>query len=229
MKISDSIASEFDEFSKDYTNDMIKCVPFYSALISNFTENLPINFNPKFILDLGCGNGNVTAQVLEKFPNAQYTLIDASEEMLNICKNRFEGYNIDYVASYFQDFDFGEHQYNFIVAGFSLHHCISEDKRNLFTKIYKSLKQGGIFSCSDLMIDRSSPSHAGLIAYWKTFVLSNYPTLEKWEWLMEHYNEFDNPDSFFNQKNWLENAGFKEFNTFINDAYWIHYQALKEL
>lgn len=228
MKISDNIASEFDEFSKDYTNDMIKCVPHYSSLISSFTESLPTNFNPKSILDLGCGNGNVTSQVIARFPDSEYTLIDASEEMLNICRNRFEGYNINYVISYFQNFNFGDHQFDFIVAGFSLHHCISEDKKNLFLKIYKSLTQSGVFSCSDLMINRSSSSHTNLIEYWKSFVLKNYPTGEKWEWLMEHYKEFDNPDSLADQKFWLENAGFKEFNTFINDTYWIHYQAIKE-
>lgn len=227
MKINDNIASEFDEFSKNYTNDMIKCVPHYSSLISSFTERLPANFSPKSILDLGCGNGNVTSQILEKFPNAQYTLIDASDEMLNICKNRFEEYNVNYVTSYFQDFDFDKNKFDFIVAGFSLHHCISMDKKDLFTKIYKSLNQDGVFSCSDLMINKANSGHTDLLEKWKQFVLNNYSTSEKWEWLMEHYNEFDNPDSLIDQKKWLENAGFNEFNTFINDMYWIHFQAVK--
>jgi len=80
MKISDNIASEFNEFSKDYTNDMVKCVPYYNALISSFTEILPPDFQPLTILDLGCGNGNVTAQLLPSFPKSEYTLVDASDE-----------------------------------------------------------------------------------------------------------------------------------------------------
>lgn len=228
MKISDNIASEFNEFSKDHTNDMVKCVPYYNALISSFTENLPSVFQPISILDLGCGNGNVTSCLIKRHPKSQYTLIDASQEMLNLCKTRFKNFNVKYVASYFQDFDFGEHKYDFIAAGFSLHHCNSGDKKILFEKIYNALKPNGIFSCSDLMINKKSPEHVTLLEQWQHFVLNNYPTNEKWEWLMEHYNEFDNPDSFDNQKIWLENAGFKEFNTFINDAYWIHYQAIKD-
>ena len=156
MKIKENIVLEFNDFSKNYTNDMIGCVPHYLQLISSFIKYLPKNFNPQSILDLGCGNGNVTAQLLSVFPNAQYTLVDASEEMLNLCKVRFKDYHIHCVASYFQDFEFNKNAYDFIVAGFSLHHCNSEDKKELFKKIYAALKPNGIFSCSDLMIDKKS-------------------------------------------------------------------------
>jgi len=227
MKISDNIASEFNEFSKDYTNDMVKCVPYYIALISSFAKNLPPDFQPLTILDLGCGNGNVTAQLLPSFHKSEYTLVDASDEMLNLCKSRFKDFNINCVTSYFKDFEFGKNRYDFIVAGFSLHHCNSEEKKELFKKIYAALKPNGIFSCSDLMIDKKSTEHAILLEQWKGFVLSNYPTQEKWEWLMEHYSEFDKPDSFPNQKKWLEQVGFSSFNTIINETYWVHFQVIK--
>jgi len=127
----------------------------------------------------------------------------------------------------FKDFEFGENQYDFIVAGFSLHHCNSEEKKELFKKIYTALKPNGVFSCSDLMIDKKSTEHGVLLEQWKGFVLNNYPTQEKWDWLMEHYSEFDKPDSFHNQKKWLEQVGFSNFNTLINESYWVHYQAIK--
>jgi ubiquinone/menaquinone biosynthesis C-methylase UbiE len=233
MKISDNIASEFNEFSKDYTNDMVKCVPYYNALISSFTENLPPDFQPLTILDLGCGNGNVTAQLLPSFPKSEYTLVDASDEMLNLCKSRFKDFKINCVTSYFQAFEFGENQYDFIVAGFSLHHCNSKEKKELFKKIYTALKPNGVFSCSDLMIDKNlmidkkSTEHTIFLEQWKSFVLNNYTSQEKWEWLMEHYSEFDKPDSFNNQKKWLKKAGFSTFNTIINKTYWLHFQVIK--
>ena len=227
MRISDNIASEFNKFSKDYTNDMVKCVPYYNVLISSFTENLPPYFHPLTILDLGCGNGNVTAQLLPSFPKSEYTLVDASNEMLNICKSRFKDFNINCETSYFKDFEFSENKYDFIVAGFSLHHCNSEEKKELFRKIYTALKPNGVFSCSDLMIDKKSTEHITLLEYWKQFVLNNYPTTDKWEWLMEHYNVFDKPDALSDQKNWLKKVGFSELNSIINDNYWIHFQAIK--
>jgi ubiquinone/menaquinone biosynthesis C-methylase UbiE len=227
MKIKDNIVNEFDEFSKNYTYDMKMCVPHYMTLMSSFTDHLPANFYPKSILDLGCGNGNVTDGLLKKFPDAHYTLVDASQQMINLCQQRFNLKSIKYVTSYFDDFEFIANRYDYIVAGFSLHHCNSEDKKSLFQKFYLSLRPEGIFSCSDLMINKSNVHHPKLIAQWKNFVVSNYKSTEKWEWLMEHYNEFDSPDTYEDQLGWLKSAGFKRFKNFKNDKYWIHYQSFK--
>ena len=49
MKIKDNIASEFDAFSENYTNDMIGCVPYYHSLMSLITDQLPDNFKPGHI------------------------------------------------------------------------------------------------------------------------------------------------------------------------------------
>ncbi|MFT6797860.1 MAG: tRNA (cmo5U34)-methyltransferase, partial [Maribacter sp.] len=41
MKIGETIAVEFNDFSKNYTNDMIGCVPHYLSLLSSFTKHFP--------------------------------------------------------------------------------------------------------------------------------------------------------------------------------------------
>ncbi len=228
MKIKDNIADEFSEFSKNYTHDMIGCVPHYLKLMSCFTQALPKEFSPKSILDLGCGNGNVTAKLLQAFPNTNYTLLDASQEMLNLCQQQFKDYNIKYTASYFQDYDFKTANYDLIVAGFSLHHCDSEEKKTLFKKIYRSLKKDGIFSYTDLMISKDNPKHSILLDDWQLFVDSNFPDGEKWKWLMEHYNEFDKPDNFKDQIKWLKGAGFTEIEITTRKDYWMHLQAVKD-
>lgn len=227
MKTKGDIVSEFDEFSKNYTQDMINCVPHYITLLSGFIDHLPLNFHPKSILDLGCGNGNVTENLLKKFPDADHTLIDASQEMINLCQQRFKLHRIEYATSYFQDFEFKENHYDYIVAGFSLHHCNSEDKKDLFKKIHQSLTTDGIFSCSDLMINKNDINHTDLIKQWKKFVLNNYNDNEKWDWLMEHYSDFDKPDNYEDQFKWLKKAGFNSVKMFANETYWIQFQALK--
>lgn len=228
MKIKDNIAEEFSEFSKNYTEDMIGCVPHYLELMSSFTESLPTEFNPENILDLGCGNGNVTSTIIKSFPHSKYTLLDASQEMLCLCKKRFENYLVKYIESYFNNFDFKENQFDLIVAGFSLHHCTSNEKKKLFQKIYRSLKRGGIFSCTDLMISKDNPKHQALLKEWKIFVDSNFPDDEKWNWLQEHYNEFDKPDNYDDQIKWLKNAGFNNIEITTKKGYWMHLQAIKE-
>ena len=47
MEIGKNIAIEFNDFSKNYTNDMIGYVPHYLQLISSFAKYLPDNFNPQ--------------------------------------------------------------------------------------------------------------------------------------------------------------------------------------
>ena len=145
MAIGKNIALEFNEFSKNYTNDMIGCVPHYLQLISSFAKYLPDNFKPQAILDLGSGNGNITAQLIPYFPNATFTLIDASAEMINLCCNQFNDYDIIYVNKYFKDFLFKKESYDLIVAGFSLHHCDENEKQSIFNSINNSLKKGGMY------------------------------------------------------------------------------------
>ncbi|NND52276.1 MAG: class I SAM-dependent methyltransferase [Flavobacteriaceae bacterium] len=227
MRIKENIASEFNEFSANYTNDMIACVPHYLDLISSFTKDLPHQFDPKRILDLGCGNGNATAEVLQKYPEAQYYLLDASEKMLELCQHRFIGSDMSYLTSYFQDYEFESDFFDMIIAGFSLHHCDSEEKKSLFKKIYKALKSGGIFGMSDLMIDKNEPEHRQLLQDWKQFVLKNFPDEDKWEWLMEHYDEFDKPDHYSSQIQWLKEAGFSTIHTVFQNDYWVHLRAIK--
>ncbi len=227
LKIQDNIASEFDEFSKDYTSDMQKCVPHYNFLLSCFSNTYPKNFKPTTILDQGCGNGNVTQQLIKLFPKAQYILLDASHEMLTLCKKRFKKYAIETVESYFNAYEFPKNHFDLIVSGFSIHHCNQKEKQQIFKRIYQSLKPNGIYASSDLMINKNATEHKHLLAYWQHFVLSNYTDENKWNWLMEHYNEFDKPDNITDQLNWLKEVGFKNFEISIKDKYWTHFKAQK--
>ncbi|MBT8319595.1 MAG: class I SAM-dependent methyltransferase [Gramella sp.] len=227
MEKGKDIALEFNEFSRNYTEDMIRCVPCYLELLSGFTEYLAPDFQPTRILDLGCGNGNVTKLLAKKFPEARFDLVDASEQMLELCKNQFGQNNMQYHQTYFKDFQFSIGTYDLIVAGFSLHHCEDEERQTVFNKIYSSLKPGGIFAYTDLMISKTNPDHPQLLTQWRDFVNSNFPDGEKWDWVMEHYAIYDNPTDYKIQLDWLEKAGFHKIQIPFQDGYWIFLQAIK--
>jgi ubiquinone/menaquinone biosynthesis C-methylase UbiE len=227
MELKDTIVNEFNEFSKNYTNDMIGFVPHYLDLVEAFALYLPEGFKPKKILDLGCGNGNVTSRLLQLFPDADYTLLDASQEMLTLCRESFRSSSMTYIESYFKDYNFKEGQFDMVIAGFSLHHCNSDEKQDLFKKIHKTLTFGGLFACSDLMINKEKPEHTALLEHWRAFVFGNFSSHEKWKWLMEHYDEFDKPDDYNDQIAWLKAAGFKKTGIPAKYDYWVHLQAFK--
>ena len=226
MKIKETLSAEFDRFSNTYTEDMIRCVPHYLKLLSSLTGSLPEDFCADRILDLGCGNGNVTALLLERFPGAEYTLLDASPDMLELCRKRFSGKNITYVRSYFRDYTIPDDYFNLITACFSLHHCDSGEKQWIFPLLHRALKQGGIFTCSDLMVERNSPEHKALIGDWEAFVNASYPDGEKWAWLAEHHEAYDRPDAYADQKSWLLEAGFRHVDVKWREGHWVHFIAV---
>jgi len=227
MKLQDNIAKEFNEFSKNYLDDMVKVVPYYLQLLEHFTMDIPHHFIPKDILDLGCGNGIITSKLLSIFPDAHYTFLDASDKMLELCEMQFGLQNKTYVSSYFQDYQFQDQCFDLVAAGFSLHHCPAKDKQTLFKSIFKSLKPHGVFMCSDLMIDKNEPSHQVLLEYWKSFVIKTPTDQDIWDWLMEHYQAYDHPDALNNQLDWLKQAGFTNFKIDVFHNYWVHLKASK--
>ncbi|MEQ6123594.1 methyltransferase domain-containing protein [Pseudotenacibaculum sp. MALMAid0570] len=222
-----NIVSEFDDFSKNYTQDMVGCVPHYLELISSFAKHLPDHFNPKRILDLGCGNGNVTAQLVSRFPNAVYTLLDASSEMIELCSQRFKDYHVNYEQKFFHEFSFEENSYDLVVAGFSIHHCNEKEKQELFQKIHHSLEEGGFFLCSDLMMSKSNPNHPSLLKEWEAFVKTTFSDGQKWTWLMDHYEDFDKPTDYTKQIAWLQDVGFTSIQLPFQEECWVHFQARK--
>ena len=160
--------------------------------------------------------------LLKKFPEAQYTLLDASSDMLAICRKRFPGENITYIRSYFRDYTFPDRQFDLIAAGFSLHHIDGTDKQWIFPLLYDALKEGGIFTCSDLMVNKNSGEHERFIEEWKTYINASYPDGEKWAWMTEHYDAFDRPDAYDDQVSWLRTAGFRHIGTGWREGWWVN-------
>lgn len=226
-RVQENIVNEFDKFSADYTADMTKCVPHYLKLVDYQSNLLPDSFMAREILDLGCGNGNVSVQLLERYPEAHYTMVDISPEMLELCRSRMNTNKVSLVQSYFSELDFAPESFDLVVAGFSIHHIPELEKISLFDKMVLWMKDGALFSYSDLMIDKDGHNHPDLLVEWKKFVLSNYPTDEKWLWLMEHYDTFDHPNDFRRQIQWLQNSGFSKVSCAWQESYWTSLLARK--
>lgn len=224
--IQENLSKEFDAFSSNYTKDMTDIVPHYLKLMSCLADSFPEGFIPQRILDLGVGNGNSMAQLIPLFPNASYDILDASPEMLSIAKNRFPTVKTTSFESYFSEFDYGIERYDVIIAGFSLHHCPAEEKKHVFKKLYQSLTDHGILSISDLWINKTDAEHPQLLTEWQTYVTTN-TSEDKWEWLMEHYEAFDRPNRFEDQKEWMESAGFSSVEIMWNEGFWMNVRAMK--
>lgn len=84
-------------------NNFSKYARFYDSYstIQNFSAQELINQISsngfKNILDIGCGTGNFTRLLKNKFPQAKITAIDLSKEMLNIAKEKLTGRTIKFL------------------------------------------------------------------------------------------------------------------------------------
>ena len=103
-------------------------------------------------LDLGCGDGVLSAAILGTYPQAQGVLVDFSAPMLAAAGARFaqqtgsvQLMNADYRFASWTDkvADYGP--YDAIVSGYSIHHQPDARKREVYGEIFDLLAVGGMF------------------------------------------------------------------------------------
>lgn len=222
------IGDVFDEMSNEYDDVMDSMVPHYRKLLSAMFEYLPPTFTPKSIMDLGCGNGNPALVAKALYPDARIHLVDASDEMLTLCRGRLGEGDYEFTQDLFQDLTVKNEAFDLVYAGFSLHHLDKSEKPEFFRKVFAGLKPGGIFTCADLFIDKDEDIHPAHLLQWREFCRSKGKSDEDWDWLMAHYDAYDRPSSFSDQDRWLREAGFSEARLTWNIGQWGCFHALKQ-
>lgn len=156
---------------------------FFNARVSGYEDHMKENPNyneekillagqfdvtgePVRILDLGCGTGLEIKYILERTPNARFLGIDLAGDMLESLKSKYRDVlnQIELVnASYF-DYDFERNQYDYVVACFTMHHWLPEQKLLIYNRIFDSLKPGGKFINDDYLVPEAE-SKAMLAKY----------------------------------------------------------------
>ena len=115
------LKQHFNEVAENYDATIEKNLVNYNQMIEALINAIPDNESPR-ILDLGCGTGNITKKVLERFPNGKVTCFDLSEKMIEIAKEKLSDYdNIEYVMGDFTIIDIID-KYDAIIS--SLHYII---------------------------------------------------------------------------------------------------------
>ena len=201
------IQQKFDAISKKYDEQRRKFIPcfddFYGATVSVASVDAE---NPG-ILDIGAGTGLLSAFLMERYPEASFTLIDISEKMLDMAKDRFRNNsNVKYIAADYSKSDFTE-KYDLVVSAVSIHHLEDEEKKELYKKSYSILKENGIFINAD-QVHGETPFIENLNkTTWRQYVESNGLPEEE---ILAGYErvKLDKDTSLDQQLDWLKEAGF---------------------
>ena len=104
-------------------------------------------------MEIGCGFGDLTAEILEIDPSATVTMIDYSEEMLRLTHDRF-GTNPG-ITTIEYDLNQGipdrviSQKYDAVVSSYALHHVEFENRVNLYSQVRRVLEDNGLFIVAD--------------------------------------------------------------------------------
>lgn len=83
-----------------YINNPYPLVGDHNKYFKNNIFPFIKNFNPRKILDAGCGTGGTTASISECFPEAEITAIDSSYTAIDIAKTTYKSNkNINFLVS----------------------------------------------------------------------------------------------------------------------------------
>ena len=102
---------------------------------------IPASFQPKIVYDLGCGPGNSTVLLKNRWPEANVTGVDSSAEMLK--KASSEHPDICFTTGDIEHFSSSE-KVDCLFANASLHWCDTHEI--LIPKLVKTIHDGGFFA-----------------------------------------------------------------------------------
>src|SRR3569832_1039053 len=96
---------------------------FYGTAVEVIQSDRPKTSAPLKVLDLGAGTGLYSGMVQAVLPNAEITLLDLAEEMLEKAKSRFSqlGKSPRILMGDYVETDLGG-PYDLVISGLSIHH-----------------------------------------------------------------------------------------------------------
>jgi tRNA (cmo5U34)-methyltransferase len=209
MENMNRVRSTFDATAGGYDAQRRKLIPcfddFYGTAVSLADAGAP---QPR-MLDLGAGTGLLASMLMRKHPEARLTLIDLSDKMLEVAKERFRGQpGIEYVCRDYTTY-VDEGAYDLIVSSLSIHHLSDEGKQAVYRNAYASLKPGGVFVNADQVLGHTPFVDALYKEDWKRKVEASGLTREELDAAYER-TKIDRMSGLGEQLGWLEQAGFAD-------------------
>jgi len=181
------------------------------------------------VLDLGCGDGILTYELMQIDDSISPVLIDASEDMLRNAREKLPW--IDQrrfiKASFQQLVDSGANvrlpRFNLVVSSLAIHHLDFHEKERLFTYIFNHLVKGAYFVNIDVVLSPSQPLEHWYRFLWREWMLEQRRSLtaleeNACETIIERHAEkghFNVLDTLADQLDSLRKIGFKDIDCFF--------------
>src|SRR3989344_5575127 len=158
-RFADKIGTEYALFQLASPHYM-ECQKLVASITAQHTNETPR------ILEIGCGTGLTTLELIKAIPGAKITAIDAEEAMIaqakKVLPESVELVCADaelYIRNKNQLGQGGRDSYDAIVSAFCLHNLPGEYRQNVFHAIGRALKSGGIFVTADKIAEEDVMRH----------------------------------------------------------------------
>lgn len=116
---------------------------FIVGRIRDLQGQLPPNFNPRRILDFGCGIGDTTHLLAETYPSAEVVGVDTSEKVLSYAEETNGSSRI--IFRQVQKFSANE-EFDLCYTNGVFHHILPKERLTIVEMINKALVHGGYFA-----------------------------------------------------------------------------------
>lgn len=207
------LKEKFDHHAHLYDRQRRLVIPCLDDLYGTMVELARSKIPAPKILDMGAGTGLLTLKLLKRHSEAEFTLIDLSDEMLKIAKERFAGRtNFKYLNGDYIKYDFKD-KFDIIASSLSIHHLKHENKEFLYEKIYKMLNKGGVFLNADQV---RAPTSANELEYqrnWREKIEDGTLTEQEKKPILDRM-KLDKPATLDDNLNWLKTSGFKDADVY---------------
>jgi tRNA (cmo5U34)-methyltransferase len=204
------IRQAFNKFAQDYDSQREYIIPDMRQYYGTAVWAMETAAQMPAILDIGAGTGLLSAFVLEKFPDARLTLMDISENMLDMARKRFATRpETEYVVCDYSQSELGG-PYDMVCSALSIHHLSPEDKRLLFKRIFTALKPGGMFVNADQADGETPYFQQRYLDYWNDFLRSGPMTEAQHAEILKRRDTLDRNEKLSLQLSWLAEAGYSD-------------------
>ncbi len=222
--LDETTASDyFGSMADSYDSLIRRAVPRYDEMLVRLVDYLP-RFAPR-ILELGCGTGNLSLALAERYPEASLTFVDAAPEMLATTRARLERAHpasverTRFVESVFEKIDSRLGTFDLVTSSISLHHVA--DKESLYGNIYALVEPGGTFRFSDQLRGGTESIHEINWRRWLEFCREpENCSEEEVTSLLEHAAAHDHYTPLQEHFRLLRTAGFTKLDCVWRNLIW---------
>lgn len=230
---SDQIRHRFDQDVERFSNlETGQSNTLDAAMVLDLISQAAAAVNPEAssVLDIGCGAGNYTLQLLNLLPDLEVTLVDLSQPMLSRAFQRINQVSsgeITATQADIRDLSLGEERYDIILAAAVFHHLRGDKEwERVFSSCYTALRPGGSLWISDL-IEHSSAAVGALM--WTRYgdYLADLKDAAYRDHVFAYIGQEDSPRPLVYQMNLLYQVGFRDVDVLHKNGCYAAFGAVK--